>query len=113
MHGRARQVAGEGARYPRAERATLTDQEQSGSQDDGRVSGVRGEADAVGEPVHRVELGDRRLVGARRGVDSRWAERLTPHLSVEGAPEADDDLPIETAADVVGADSSGTRSTTA
>ena len=54
-----------------------------------------------------------KLIGDRNWAYPRWAERLTPHLSVEGAPEADDDLPIDTAAADVGADSSGTRSTMA
>lgn len=54
-----------------------------------------------------------KVIGDRNSAYPRWAERVTPHLSVEGAPEADDDLPIDSAAEVVGADSSGTRSTTA
>ncbi|HZL01964.1 MAG TPA: MMPL family transporter [Cellulomonas sp.] len=58
-----------------------------------------------------------KLIGDRNWAYPRLADRLTPHLSVEGAPEADDeaDLPLEAAAHTVavGADTSGTRPTTA
>jgi RND superfamily putative drug exporter len=58
-----------------------------------------------------------KFIGDRNWAYPRLADRLTPHLSVEGAPEADDeaDLPLETAAHTVavGADTDGTRPTTA
>ncbi|WP_242448127.1 MMPL family transporter [Cellulomonas sp. WB94] len=52
-----------------------------------------------------------KLIGDRNWAYPRWAERLTPHLSVEGAPEADDadDLPLDAADGTVsmGATASG------
>ncbi|RYV52152.1 MMPL family transporter [Pengzhenrongella frigida] len=55
-----------------------------------------------------------KLIGDRNWAYPRWADRLTPHLSVEGAPEADDDSdPLDAAAHPVGADAGSTRPTTA
>ena len=53
-----------------------------------------------------------KLIGDRNWAYPRWAERLTPHLSGESAPEADDqvDQPLDAAVGTVcvGADTGGT-----
>jgi RND superfamily putative drug exporter len=57
------------------------------------------------------------LIGNRNWAYPSWAERITPHLSVEGAPEADDDVDLPQEAEArtvsVGPHDSSTRSTTA